>query len=518
MRKSLPCVKWLVIDGLPYTLLNKYLDHNTMPCLSRAVEQGWITALDPLWPNCQTPPSLLSIWSGQSAIEHNILGYDTPDGDQAGVFRNGFVKWPNTVELVWETWARAGYDVRLNHVPFVNEENIGERLVSRSTIYGNPLYESQVFEGSTSLQILGFDLKLSTKYLSDRSATLIVDYKDISITKVLSLDIFHDVALQPPLRGALTLMLTLSPIGVIEVALLGKNQYLRSGREPARTGHPLGVDFCHDSLAKHYRSGKLGAKKSQGGNGLAEKKLFASLERVHLSFYRELLFSFMEGDADLTVGYYPVVDLALHEIIGLEALSSTDPDILGYFKLIMHWVESVLAILESCCRDGELFVVNSDHGMQPVTDVFYINYHLSLHGLLEFDESGNINYSNTLAAYHPAENGTLLIHKSCDTQRVFDSICKLFKEAGFNGAEIIRVPGSLSQHDFDASWFLLPPDGVRVKATISDRLVRPSDKSGDHCGYSNLLDLKGTLISNHAGKRPSPMKMHDIKEFIMNHG
>lgn len=518
MSKSLPRVKWLVIDGLPYALLNKYIDASAMPCLSRAVEQGWITALEPLWPNCQTPPSLLSIWSGKSAIEHTILGYDTPDGDQPGMFRNGFINWPDTVELVWETWARAGYSVRLNHVPFVNEEKIGERLVSRSSIYGNRLYESQVFECSTSLQISNTDVKLSTSYLDAGSATLIIDYKDASITKVLSLDVFHDVALQPPLSGALTIMLTLSPIGVIEVALLGKNQYLRSGKQPARTGHPLNVDFCHDSLAKHYRSGELGAKKSQGGNGRAEKKLFASLERVHASFYRELLFSFMEGDADLTVGYYPVVDLALHEIMGLEADSSTDPEIFGYFKLIMHWVESILALLESCCRDGEIFVFNSDHGMQCVTDVFYLNYHLSLLGLLEFDESGNINYSSTRAAYHPAENGTLLIHNSCDINMVVESIYKFFDESGFYGAKIVRAPGSLSQHDFDAGWFLLPPDGVRVKATISDRLIRPSDKSGDHCGYSNLSDLKGTLISNHAGKRPSPMNMHDIKEFIMNHG
>ncbi|MGB8667762.1 MAG: hypothetical protein WCD24_23915 [Serratia inhibens] len=125
-------------------------------------------------------------------------------------------------------------------------------------------------------------------------------------------------------------------------------------------------------------------------------------------------------------------------------------------------------------------------------------------------------YANTRAAYHPAENGTLLIHKDYDAAEICQSICTFFSEAGLPGASVVRLPVSEYQQSFDIGWFLLPPDGVRVKASPSDRLVARSNKAGDHCGYSPLADLKGTLISNHSAARPAVMQMHEIKSFILD--
>ncbi|WP_414147288.1 alkaline phosphatase family protein [Erwinia sp. BNK-24-b] len=516
MANLLPRVKWAVIDGLPFWLLKKYLDDASMPNLARLMAQGAITPLEPLWPNCQTPPSLFSIWSGQPATTHGIWGFDTPHGEQPGAFRNGFTHWPASVEMVWETWARAGYDVRLNHIPFVDEAKLGDRLVARSAVYGETLYDSRLFTGSMCLSLDRYDVTLTLQPLDERQALLHVDGECIRFTQKLDLDVFNDIALPAPLKGALTLMPCRSDAGRLQGALLGKNHYYRSGREPARTGHPPEADFCHVSLAKLYRNNELGLKKGQGGQGNAEKKLFASLARVHQSFSQELKESFAQQDADLTVGYYPVIDLALHEILNLEHMAQEDDEIAGYFWKVMAWAETVVAALAANCREDEILIINSDHGMQPISDIYYLNHYLALHGWLVFDEKGEIDYANTRAAYHPAENGTLLIHEACDASLVCERVCAFFSEAGLEGARVVRLPQSERQQAFDTGWFLQPPDGVRVKASASAIPVRLSDKAGDHCGYSPLSDLKGTLISTHGGARPSLMQMYDIKAFILD--
>lgn len=515
MRDLLPRVKWAVIDGLPFWLLRKYLDSATMPNLARLMAQGAITPLEPLWPNCQTPPSLFSIWSGVPASQHGIFGFDTPHGEQPGAFRNGFTNWPDTVEMVWERWARAGHDVRLNHVPFVNEAKLGDRLVARSSVYGEVLYDSCLFVDAIRLAIGHYDLTLTLQPLNEQQALLHIDGECVKLTRKLTCDVFIDVALPAPLDGTLTLMLCRNDKGRLEVALLGKNRYRRSGREPERTGHSPGTDFCHASLAKLYRSNALGLKKGQGGKGEAEKKLFASLARVHQSFSQELQVSFAQRDAVLTVGYYPVIDLALHEILNIEPLAQHDSEIAGYFRQIMQWAETLVSALEKSCRADELLVINSDHGMQPVSDIYYLNSYLARQGWLVFDASGEIDYANTRAAYHPAENGTLLIHEVSDAAQVCACVCAFFSEAGLT-AQVVRLPEAEKQQAFDTGWFLLPPDGIRVKASFSDELVRRSDKAGDHCGYSTLSDLKGTLISTHDGARPTTMQMYDIKSFILD--
>lgn len=516
MSDCLPRVKWAVIDGLPFSLLKKYLDFNSMPHLSRLMEQGAITPLEPLWPNCQTPPSLFSIWSGEPATVHQIFGFDTPHSEQPGRFRNGFTRWPDSSEMVWERWAQAGHDVRLNHVPFVNEAKLGDRLIARSNIYSEVLYESSVFTQAMRLSIGEFDLTLTLQPLQDQQARLHVDGEGIELTTTLTQGIFVDIALPAPLEGALTLMVNRTATGEMEGALLGKNRYCRSGKNPMLTGHEHGTEFCHASLAKLYRNNQLGVKKGQGGDGEAEKKLFASLARVHQSFYQELAESFAQQDAVLTVGYYPVIDLALHEILNIESLAQNDAEIAGYFKQVMQWAEAVVAALENSCTGSEILVINSDHGMQPIADIYYLNCYLAQQGWLNFDAQGNIDYANTLAAYHPAENGTLLIHKDCDAAKVCQSVCAFFSEEGGKGASVVRLPVPEYQPPFDTGWFLLPPDGVRVKASSSDRLVAHSDKAGDHCGYSPLGDLKGTLISNHNAARPAVMQMYDIKSFILD--
>ncbi len=282
------------------------------------------------------------------------------------------------------------------------------------------------------------------------------------------------------------------------------------------TGHPINTDFCHSSLAKLYRNNLLGMKKGQGGNGEAERSLFASLTRVHQSFYEELSKSFVQQDATLTVGYYPVIDVALHEILNLESLAQNDSEVASYFHQIMQWVEAIVSMTEKSCRESEIMVINSDHGIQPICDIYFLNSYLAQLGWLTFDAQGGIDYDNTLVAYHPAENGTLLIHRACNAQEVCQSICAFFDRSGLQGASVARLSESTFQQNFDIGWFLLPPDGIRIKASNSSQLVKPSDKGGDHCGYSPLLDLKGTLISNHTSTRPPIMHMYDIKSFILD--
>jgi len=514
MEEKLHKLKWLVIDGLPYELLKKYLDPERTPCLTEMMSRGKITPLETLHPNCQTPPSLFSIWSGHPPSSHRILGYDTPDGKDPGGFRNGFTGWPENIDMIWDRYARAGYRVRLNHIPFVNELKLGQALVARGNIYGHHLYPSQTVSIDDELTIPPLGLTIRFWLLNPEQTKITLQSSCEIKEEVIANGSFIDIQIDShPEPLVITLLITNNTKEYI-CCLLGKNLYRRSGLSPDHTGTAPGADFCHATLVSQYRNGQLGPKLLKGGTGDAEQILFQSLHRVHSSFSGELVQSFSRQDADLTVGYYPVVDLALHEILGLEAEVAKHVIVKALFHQLMIWVESLVAGLQSQLQKDDILVINSDHGMQPIHHTCYINKFFADCDWLIFDHDGRIEWENTQVVYHPAENGTLMLHPSCNAEQIRQKTIGFFDELGFIGSDVVRLDFVVPQYDFMNQYFLLPPDGIRVKACASDQYASYSPKSGDHCGYSQHPWLKGVLMTHQLHKPQTKLNVYEILNFI----
>lgn len=513
MKTKLPKLKWLVIDGLPFHLLKRYVDPIKLPNLFQLVSNGSITALEPLWPNCQTPPSLFSIWSGKPALHHGILGYDTPTGATVGEFSNSFSFFPSECEMVWDTYARSDQKIRLVHIPFVREEKLGSNLIFRSAVYNQPGYKSEVFS-DTQITVNGNHVYLSIEPLSDDEAMLVVVGDNTYVLQVIAKDNFVDIFLPHPLNHTLTVSLTDNIQGKPMGVLLGKNDYYCSGL--LSKDFNTQENFCHEGLSKAYRNSELGEKRINGGKGQAEKVLIDSLEKVHNSFYKDLKFNFNKKDADLIVGYSPVIDLALHEILNIEFLAETDEKISSIFFKVLNWAEELVTMAISSCSENERLVINSDHGMQPIYKNLNLNRLLELNGFLCFDKHGKVDFKNTIVAYHPAENGTLMIRNDVENKHeIIKRIKSCFEREKIKDPIIISLDLNLYQQDFDVSWFIFPPDGIRLKASKRECVVEICDKAGDHCAFSNSKDLKGTFFTNFSKKIPEKMHVYDIKKTVL---
>jgi len=516
MKTELAKLKWVVVDGLPFKLLHKYLKPDSMPNLADMVLLNKVTSLEPLYPNCQTPPSLFSIWSGCAANHHGILGYDTPSQIQPGSFHNGFTLWPDNIDMVWDLYAKAGLKVRLNHVPFVNEAKLGGNLVARSSIYENFLYGSTAVPTTQVLEIPQFQLHIEFELLSPHQTRLKICHLTCVEYEVIEHEGFVDIELRNLDKQSITLMIANTEKGYM-CCLLGKNQYQSSGVNKLQIGTPANAVFHHASLASQYRKGLLGNKLTQGGSGRAEQLFFKSLEKIHFSFTQELSNSFSYQDADLYVGYYPVIDLALHEILGLDNLSNSYDLVSGLFEQLLLWLDVLIARLKENLVDDEHLLLNSDHGMQSIEKTCYLNQYLADNDWLKFDGFGNINWSQTIVAYHPAENGTLVMNsniEACVIVKVHQAILDFFKEFGLAGAKIDSLDFIEKQGVFDLSHFLFPPDGVRVKASPAKLYVKVSEKSGDHCGYSEHDGLKGVLLTHNINKKQTKLEIYDILKFV----
>lgn len=514
MAISLPRLKWVVIDGLSFECLKTYLCPQTMPVLRQMMTSNCLTALEPLYPNCQTPPSLFSIWSGRQSEEHGILGYDTPDTDVFSTFHNGFTAWPSHIDMVWDKYARAGYRVRLHHVPFVDEAKIAPQMVARSDVYSQRLWSSQTVPLTEVLNIAPLSVSIAFSQINEQRTKLLIESPNGKVCHLVSNNEVVDLPL-PDGESLPHLSVLISNNGQEWVcSVLGKNAYRASPTvDTVKNRHQL--TFCHEALTQSYRNGLLGDKLSQSGGGEAEEALLLSLEKVHRCFLEELALGYSQDDADLYVGYYPVFDLALHEVLGLQALVSSTSQVTKIMTQLLLWVEEVVHTLTTSLDEGEVLVMNSDHGMQPIQNTCYLNNLMAEKGWLRFKEGGEIDWSNTVAAYHPAENGTLsILADQFDTEAIITDILDWFEALGFSGAKVVRLDDHQGVLSKENRYFLIPPDGLRVKANQSVDALCSSAKSGDHCAHSNHPWLKGVLMTSGLPTVERPRHLHQILNFI----
>lgn len=69
---------WLVWDGASYPLTVALLNQGALPHLQHVVARGEITAAAPPAPNCETPPGLMTLFTGCEEPDHGTPGYTGP--------------------------------------------------------------------------------------------------------------------------------------------------------------------------------------------------------------------------------------------------------------------------------------------------------------------------------------------------------------------------------------------------------------------------------------------------------
>lgn len=505
---TLPRLVWFLVDGLSHELVRAYSAARPGSRLAALWAQQRTRPLEPLAPNCQTPPSLFTIWSGCAPQEHGLLGYDVPtaaNGDPTA-FVDGFQAWPRSVDMVWDLYARQHRTIRTCAVPFVQPERLAPWLLSATDVFRPPLQAAAVLGDGETLSPGPLGLTLRVEAGDGKIVLRDADGRERWRCALGSGQ--PEVALHLPGTGAGETHFAVCLRGALiegdpKLICLGYHPVLVHGAcAGARRRLGQTRPYVVANPGKLYAGGALGKRLDQGGQGLAERLLISLMRDVHGSFAADTLWAIETGDSDLVVGYYPVIDLLSHQLLRyvLGQDKQADGPLAWAFFEVMDWVDALIAELADRIGPGVRLIVNSDHGMLPIEWDISPNVFFAERGWLSCEADGKIDPHRSAVFFHPAENGLLVFHQErlrewgLTPDMAIEALKSAVAAAGLPGLEAISgVPASLGPQ-WQAHLYLQSPPGARPRAAVQGSLVNRSAKGGDHTVYSSQSWLRGTLI------------------------
>jgi hypothetical protein len=533
----LPDAVWVLVDGLSHELLARLGCGPSFPFLQRCCREGRVAALRPLAPNCQTPPSLFTIWSGTGPAEHGLTGYDVPTrcGDDPGAFVDGFRAWPRHIPMVWDRYAAVGAKIRTTAVPFMQIDKLGEALLSATDVFGPACLKPSVHGDGDTLCAPGLDIDLH--FVWD-GARFQLYRRDGVPAAPLALELGQTLACPlgpaagPAGPGSSNRALALRAMaidGAPRVVCLGYQEVKVHGcARAARCAAGLASSFVASNPGKLYQNGMLGRRLDEGGEGAAEAALVDLMYEVHRSFADDFLGALEAGDANLVVAYYPTIDLLSHQILRY----ALDPDhparpgpLAPLFARVLGWVERMLATAASLIGPDTTFIAHSDHGMTPIHVQVAPNRFFLDQGLLFVDDTGRIDPARTLMFIHPADNGLLVCHREglraagIDPHMVMTRLGRELAGRGWPGLALATGPNAALGPEWDCDQYVQAPPGARLRAGPGDPLVCHSRKGGDHTVCTDEPWLRGVLVDMSAHAPPfkpdAVLELADILPYVL---
>lgn len=473
---DLPRLLWMLIDGFPHWLVERYVESPRvaarLPMLHQLWRQDCISRLLPVSPNCQTPPSLSTLWSGVEPLGTGIVGFHLPDPDGAHpiAVKEAFSVRPTHVRWIWDFYAEAGHAVRLCHVPFVSPERLGER--ARYVSYG--------FVPPLRAPALALPSSLSPK------------------------ELWHYEAIDGDAR------LTVGSWSLQDQAVdieLGAWRPRLHGNDIERTVERLqhAPPLLASAPNTLYREGKLGPRLADGGDGTAERVFTACLIQMSLRYLDEFLDSVEQADSQLVIGYQPALDIMLHEFAGY-----LDPACLFWSaereavvdELVLTMLERFdvfLSRLQAVARPEDRVIVCSDHGMASLDTIIFPNTVLARRGYLASTPDLKIDVERSICFYHPAETGALWINPAAadragvSRRAIVADLCSDLADAPGGAPDILPTGGEV-RDGFDLLGHLRPGHCQQAKATITNACWGPSRKTGEHGSHCLDPRLQGIVV------------------------
>ena len=528
-------VIWLIWDAAANWVVNRLVEEGRLPALKKLAEMGVRAAALPPFPNCQTPPSLATLFTGCWPAQHGIFGFNMPKIDsEDGMLSmtSGFEVRNLRAEPIWQTAKKQNCNVALVHIPWHDAQLVSNcgpcdfaieafrRQIAQGGIIkfskaeiakrkrkmiAIPSFELEIGVEGGRLYIE--DLKSSTKGIIDESK-----FRDGDSRCSLELELGRGIVFQV-LKWSRIDGLILWHSGVWDCAAIPdselSNFYQKTG------------PFCGTAAGSSYRKGELGKRLIDGGDGEAEMLLMATVETTSDYFTRAsgvALESF--SDVDLSIHYQPCIDDIQHELIGW-----CDPRSLAYEKnyaeeawevigQVYAMADKHLGLLMDEFSDDCTIVLSSDHGMVGVARNVYVNEVLSQAGLLEFDAVGNIDIGRTQILYHPANNGSLWVNDAEKRGGIVSRTAKdkLLEQARVTLAEIrdqinhSQVFKAIYPIDdaYHGPWdsalgdlFVIPEDGYNLRSDRNSQkcVIAKSHKSGSHITYSESPSIQGIFYA-----------------------
>ncbi len=409
---------WMVWDAAAAWVVDRLASDGALPAVSALRAAGVRAQARPPVPNCQTPPSLASLFSGVASARHGVTGFWVPGACGVGkmaqlpAFTPGVCREP----MVWDRLAQIGVRSSFLHVPWVFGAD-GEvpayvdaavemfsRRRARSGVLPLPTEgESSnwlVAGSSVPIRVLG----PRAVQVGDASVSLGGGWERVE----LGLDVATMISLVALPNG-----LALAHTGAWHQRSAGQDRRLVElmAAEPTPVGEGLGAE---------YRRGLLGPRLVDGGTGEAEAIFLSSLESVSESFMRPLRCLLANHSSDLVVIYLPMTDELGHELLGWCDRGSSAYDSAierGVWPLVSagyRYADRCLGAVLERATDGDTVFLSADHGIAGVAATFYPNAALARAGLAvpDRDPDAGADTARSHVLYHLAGNGLIVTNEA----------------------------------------------------------------------------------------------------------
>lgn len=423
-------VYWVVWDAAAEWIVDRLDREGRLPALRRLRAAGARAAARPPAPNCQTPPSLATLFTGTRPAEHGVTGFTVPGGPPGPVEyrRSGFgPEFPHRPP-VWRLVAAHGGRTALVHVPWVFDADgaVGPGVDAAVEAYSRRL------AGPGVLPVLPGGRYRWPAGPADAEVAVDVEVTaDAGRVRLRTGTGTHEIPAGGgwvPVRlgdgtGFWTRLLTGGPAadGAALLARTGTWQVRVAGSDHALVERCAAAEvFAGTGVGSLYRAGRFGPRLAEGGDGSAEEVFVSSLGCVARSFTAAADAVLAGHHADLVVIYLPLTDDVGHELVGwCDRLSAGyRPELAGVLweqvARCYSWADALLGrVLDRSRADrgsADTVLLSADHGMVGSAHLVHLNEALIQAGMAVAGPDGGLDPRRSAVVYHPANNGTLRVN------------------------------------------------------------------------------------------------------------
>ncbi|MGW4894279.1 alkaline phosphatase family protein [Kitasatospora sp. NPDC004240] len=498
-------VYWVVWDAAAHWVVDRLEREGALPAVTRMRAGGTVAAARPARPNCQTPPSLATLFTGTWPAEHGVTGYTVPGaGDGLADHVSGFAPRFPAVPPVWESASENDLRSAFVHAPWVFDEQsaVGQYVDGAVEAYSRRLTRHAVLEltpggGPRHWDVGGHLVEVETGAggevrLATAGAELVAGPDGRWRPLALDADGLGTwvACVRTPER------LLLAHTGVWVPRTGGRNRRLV---RRLRDCPP----FAGEGVGPLYRAGVFGPRLAEGGDGSAEEVFLSSVECATRAFGAAADAVLAEHAADLVVVYLPMTDDVGHELLGFcdEKSAAHRPDIAdrvwSYLERCYRGSDAILGRVLDRAGPEDTVVLGADHGMVGSTHLVHVNDHLVRAGLAAVATAGALDVARSRVIYHPANNGSLWATEQDDPVRAGAAMARALAALRTltdpaDGRPVVR--GFLDADgcplaDEDAPppvAFLVLDDDYQPSSLLTGDggVVRPCAKSGAHVVYT----------------------------------
>ena len=398
---------WLIWDGASHALVTDLLQRGALPSLQRVVARGGLAAMALPGPNSETPPGLMTLFTGCEEADHGVAGFHAPlpATPQHTVLESvsGFdARWLRCPP-VWVDAAAAGRTVSLvctafapdplQHVPYPWP------YPTASYCYVMDGYNHEV----TRPQFVRLQERTTTVTMAEQQYTITREAHGYMVYgpagTALPLGPFH----QPD---------DLQPLWLNRAAGIGA--YLAWIQDP---GAPVAdwlwcsavnqlTSYPHQTWPQElgpFLGAGLGWFFSRGALGKGPRLTLATLQALTCSVARYLgdvaVQALARHPADLMLFYQPAIDEISHQMLR-DALADWPYGAAAQVVWAVHQeVDRQLGRLLEGLEADDTLLISSDHGHEPIHRSIRPNVLLRQAGLLTV-KGDKIDPEHTRAVFH----------------------------------------------------------------------------------------------------------------------